>query len=161
MTLKYSNILVAVDGSKESELAFKKGAAAAVRNNATLHLAHIIDNRSFGSIEAYDRTIADRTMKNSEELLSKYKQEAEAAAARISYLASRISLSVTTAAAAASSAVVRHSSSCPSASTSPSFITPCVQRDSHTTSAASATRRRGRRCPAWTPSERTSSSAAP
>ncbi|MBD8014422.1 MULTISPECIES: universal stress protein [Planococcus] len=79
MTLKYSNILVAVDGSKESELAFKKGAAAAVRNNATLHLAHIIDNRSFGSIEAYDRTIADRTMKNSEELLSKYKQEAEAA----------------------------------------------------------------------------------
>lgn len=79
MTLKYSNILVAVDGSKESELAFKKGAAAAVRNNATLHLAHIIDNRSFGSIEAYDRTIADRTMKNSEELLAKYKQEAEAA----------------------------------------------------------------------------------
>src|SRR5690606_18523843 len=79
MTLKYSNILVAVDGSKESEVAFKKGAAAAVRNNATLHLAHIIDNRSFGSIEAYDRTIADRTMKNSEELLAKYKQEAEAA----------------------------------------------------------------------------------
>ena len=79
MTLKYSNILVAVDGSKEAELAFKKGAAAAVRNNATLHLAHIIDNRSFGSIEAYDRTIADRTMKNSEELLAKYKQEAEAA----------------------------------------------------------------------------------
>ena len=79
MTLKYSNILVAVDGSKESELAFRKGAAAAVRNNATLHLAHIIDNRSFGSIEAYDRTIADRTMKTSQELLAKYKQEAEAA----------------------------------------------------------------------------------
>lgn len=64
MTLKYSNILVAVDGSKEAELAFKKGAAAAARNNATLHLAHIIDNRSFGSIEAYDRTIADRTKKH-------------------------------------------------------------------------------------------------
>lgn len=79
MTLKYSNILVAVDGSKESELAFKKGAAAAVRNNATLHLAHIIDNRSFGSIEAYDRTIADRTMKTSEELLARYKEEAQAA----------------------------------------------------------------------------------
>lgn len=79
MTLKYSNILVAVDGSKESELAFKKGAAAAARNNATLHLAHIIDNRSFGSIEAYDRTIADRTKKTSEELLAKYKEEALAA----------------------------------------------------------------------------------
>ncbi|ANU21944.1 universal stress protein [Planococcus donghaensis] len=79
MTLKYSNILVAVDGSKESELAFKKGLAAAVRNNATLHLAHIIDNRSFGSIEAYDRTIADRTKKTSQELLGKYKEEALAA----------------------------------------------------------------------------------
>lgn len=79
MTLKYSNILVAVDGSKESELAFKKGAAAAARNNATLHLAHIIDNRSFGSIEAYDRTIADRTKKTSQELLTKYKEEAMAA----------------------------------------------------------------------------------
>ena len=79
MTLKYKNILVAVDGSKESELAFKKGAGAAKRNNATLHLAHIIDNRSFGSIEAYDRTIADRTRKTSEELLAKYKEEALAA----------------------------------------------------------------------------------
>ena len=79
MTLKYSNILVAIDGSKESELAFKKGLAAATRNNATLHLAHIIDNRSFGSIEAYDRTIADRTKKTSEELLANYKEEALAA----------------------------------------------------------------------------------
>ncbi|TWT06403.1 universal stress protein [Planococcus sp. CPCC 101016] len=79
MTLKYTNILVAVDGSKEAELAFKKGAAAAKRNKATLHLAHIIDNRSFGSIEAYDRTIADRTKKTSEELLAKYKEEALAA----------------------------------------------------------------------------------
>ena len=79
MTLKYSNILVAVDGSKEAELAFKKGAAAAARNNATLHLAHIIDNRSFGSIEAYDRTIADRTKKTSQELLARYKEEALAA----------------------------------------------------------------------------------
>lgn len=76
MTLKYSNILVAVDGSKESELAFKKAAAAAARNHATLHLVHIIDNRSFGSIEAYDRTIADRTKKTSTELLNKYKEEA-------------------------------------------------------------------------------------
>lgn len=79
MTLKYSNILVAIDGSKESELAFKKAAAAAARNHATLHLVHIIDNRSFGSIEAYDRTIADRTKKTSTELLNKYKEEALAA----------------------------------------------------------------------------------
>ncbi|ANU27003.1 universal stress protein [Planococcus versutus] len=79
MTLKYSTILVAVDGSKESELAFNKGVSAATRNNASLYLVHIIDNRSFGSIDAYDRTIADRTKKTSEELLDGFKEQALAA----------------------------------------------------------------------------------
>ena len=76
MTLKYSRIMVAVDGSKEAEWAFKKAAAAASRNHADLYLVHVIDNRSFGSIEAYDRTIADRTLKSGEELLARYKEEA-------------------------------------------------------------------------------------
>ncbi|MGM0896621.1 MAG: universal stress protein [Bacillota bacterium] len=76
MTLKYSRIMVAVDGSKEAEWAFKKAAAAASRNNADLYLVHVIDNRSFGSIEAYDRTIAERALKSGEELLARYKDEA-------------------------------------------------------------------------------------
>lgn len=78
MTLKYSRILVAVDGSKEAEWAFKKATAAAARNNATLYLAHVIDNRSFGSIESYDRSIAERALKSGEELLARYKEEATA-----------------------------------------------------------------------------------
>lgn len=76
MTLKYSRIMVAVDGSKEAEWAFKKASAAASRNDADLYLVHVIDNRSFGSIEAYDRTIAERALKNGEELLARYKDEA-------------------------------------------------------------------------------------
>ncbi|HHH5438201.1 universal stress protein, partial [Streptococcus pyogenes] len=35
MSLKYKRILVAIDGSYESELAFNKGVNVALRNDAT------------------------------------------------------------------------------------------------------------------------------
>ncbi len=76
MTLVYNQILVAVDGSKESEWAFKKAVAIADRNEATLNLINIIDTRSYASVEAYDRSIAERAQKFAEELLNKYKEEA-------------------------------------------------------------------------------------
>nr|WP_026023141.1 universal stress protein [Paenisporosarcina sp. TG20] len=79
MMLSYKNILVAVDGSKEAEWAFKKSIDIAKRNNATLNLANIIDTRSFAAIEAYDRSIADRAQSFADELLGNYKKEAEAA----------------------------------------------------------------------------------
>lgn len=79
MTLKYEQILVAVDGSKEAEWAFKKSVGIATRNNATLNLVNVIDTRSFAAIEAYDRSIADRAQKFAEDLLSDYKKEAIAA----------------------------------------------------------------------------------
>ncbi len=59
MTLVYKQILVAVDGSKESEWAFKKAVAIADRNEATLNLINIIDTRSYAAVEAYDRSIAE------------------------------------------------------------------------------------------------------
>lgn len=79
MTLKYQQILVAVDGSKEAEWAFRKSVGIATRNNATLNLVNIIDTRSFAAIEAYDRSIADRAQKFAEDLLADYKKEAVAA----------------------------------------------------------------------------------
>ena len=79
MTLKYNQILVAVDGSKEAEFAFKKSVSIAERNNATLNLVNIIDTRSFAAIEAYDRSIAERAQKFAEDLLGGYKKEALAA----------------------------------------------------------------------------------
>ncbi|MEK4486735.1 universal stress protein [Psychrobacillus sp. FSL H8-0484] len=79
MTLKYSQIIVAVDGSKEAEFAFKKSASIAARNNATLNLINIIDTRSFAAIEAYDRSIAERAQVFAEELLEGYKKQAIAA----------------------------------------------------------------------------------
>jgi len=79
MTLKYNQILVAVDGSKEAEYAFKKSVSIAARNNATLNLINIIDTRSFAAIEAYDRSIAERAQTFAEDLLGGYKKEALAA----------------------------------------------------------------------------------
>ncbi|WP_285878442.1 universal stress protein [Domibacillus indicus] len=77
--LKYKHILVAVDGSKEAEWAFKKSIQIAKRNGASLNLVHVIDTRSFAAIEAYDRSIADRATKYGNELLNDYKKEAAAA----------------------------------------------------------------------------------
>lgn len=79
MTLNYKQLLVAVDGSKEAEWAFKKSVGIAKRNKATLNLVNIIDTRSFAAVEAYDRSIADRAQRFADQLLSDYKKEAEEA----------------------------------------------------------------------------------
>jgi len=73
---KYKKILVAVDGSKEAEWAFKKAIEIAKRNDASLVLSHIIDVRSFATIEAYDRTVAERAEKFAKELLQSYEKQA-------------------------------------------------------------------------------------
>ncbi|KXH87184.1 universal stress protein [Sporosarcina sp. HYO08] len=79
MSLVYKQIIVAVDGSKESEWAFKKAVAIAKRNDAHLNLVNIIDTRSYAAVEAYDRSIAERAQKFAEELLNEYKAKAEGA----------------------------------------------------------------------------------
>ncbi|MBS4208770.1 universal stress protein [Bacillus sp. FJAT-50079] len=78
MSRTYQNILVAVDGSKSAECAFKKAVYIALRNNAQLTLVHVVDTRSFVSIEAYDGTMAERAERYAEELLEDYKKEAAA-----------------------------------------------------------------------------------
>ncbi|VEF47298.1 universal stress protein [Bacillus freudenreichii] len=80
MDLSYKNILVAVDGSKQAEWAFKKAVQVAKRNNdAKLTLIHVVDTRSYGAVEAYDVTMAERAKAYAEELLNDYRLEAEAA----------------------------------------------------------------------------------
>lgn len=79
MTLQYNTILVAVDGSKESEWAFKKAVGIAGRNNATLNLVNIIDTRSYAAVEAYDRSIAERAQSFAVDLLEDYKMKAATA----------------------------------------------------------------------------------
>ena len=77
MANHYQNIVVAVDGSKEAEYAFRKALDVSSRNiGSTLHLVNVIDTRSFAAIEAYDRSIAERAQSHSEELLNEYKKQA-------------------------------------------------------------------------------------
>ncbi|MDP4104962.1 MAG: universal stress protein [Bacillota bacterium] len=76
MGLEYKKILVAIDGSQEADWAFKKSIDIAKRNNAKLLLAHVIDTRTFATVEAYDRTIAERADKFASELLENYQKTA-------------------------------------------------------------------------------------
>ena len=46
--------MVAVDGSKEADLAFIKGVQSALRNQAKLTIAHVIDTRALQSISTFD-----------------------------------------------------------------------------------------------------------
>ncbi len=77
MTLKYSRIVNAVDGSKASEHAFQKAVQIAKRNNATLILAHVIDTRTFATAEAYDKSLSERAEKYAKDLLNEYVENAK------------------------------------------------------------------------------------
>jgi nucleotide-binding universal stress UspA family protein len=76
MALYYKNILVAVDGSKQAAWAFNKAIEIAKRNDASLVMTHIIDLRTFATVEAYDRTISERATQFATELMENYKQQA-------------------------------------------------------------------------------------
>jgi nucleotide-binding universal stress UspA family protein len=79
MGLTYKTILVAVDGSKEAEWAFKKAIEMAKRYDSKLILAHIVDTRTFATVGAYDVTIAEKADCYASELMEGYKAEAEKA----------------------------------------------------------------------------------
>ena len=79
MNTTYTNILVAVDGSKEAEKAFKKAIHVAQHNNAKLTIAHIVDVKAYSAVEAYSRAIADRANLFAEDLLDEYKKTANEA----------------------------------------------------------------------------------
>ncbi|MBD8068970.1 universal stress protein [Bacillus sp. PS06] len=79
MSLTYKRILVAIDGSQEASWAFKKSLEICKRNNAALIITHVIDTRTFATVEAYDRTVAEKAEKYAEQLMSEYKLHAEQA----------------------------------------------------------------------------------
>lgn len=74
MTIQYKSILVAIDGSKEAQYAFHKAIDIAKRNEGSkITIANVFNTSS------YEHTTDDRAQKASEELVSGYKSEAEAA----------------------------------------------------------------------------------
>ena len=60
MLQQYQHILVAIDGSYEAELAFKKAVAVAKRNDAELILIHIVDTRAFQNVSSFDSAMVEQ-----------------------------------------------------------------------------------------------------
>ena len=77
MLQNYNKIMVAVDGSAEAELAFQKAVNVAVRNNAELLLAHVIDTRAFQSISSFDGMLAEQATEMAKQTLKDYQKQAE------------------------------------------------------------------------------------
>lgn len=71
MSMTYQNILVAVDGSNESMLAFKRAIQVAINNvNSKLYVVHVIDTRSFAFYESYNLNMADKASNRATEMLN-------------------------------------------------------------------------------------------
>lgn len=76
MTQSYQVILVAVDGSKEAELALHKAIHVAKRNQARLIIAHVIDTRALHNVAAFDATIYETLEQEAQNLLKEYQEKA-------------------------------------------------------------------------------------
>lgn len=77
MANHYQNILVAVDGSKSAEYAFRKAIQVSLRNvGSILHIVHVLDNRAFLAVEATDAQMIERIEREARELLDRYVAEA-------------------------------------------------------------------------------------
>lgn len=74
MLQEYKKIMVAVDGSKEAELAFKKAINVARRNNSELLLAHVIDTRAFQTISSLDGLMMEQASEMAKQTLADYQK---------------------------------------------------------------------------------------
>ena len=79
MSQQYEHIMVAIDGSHESELAFLKGVHVAKRNNAQLLLVHVIDTRALQSIMTFDSYIYEKLEDEAKAVLANYERKAREA----------------------------------------------------------------------------------
>lgn len=79
MEKNYKNILVAVDGSNEAKKALEKAVDIAKKDNSKLIITHVVDTRTFATVEQYDRAIVTRAEEYAKDMLTEYKQEVEKA----------------------------------------------------------------------------------
>ena len=72
MLQQYKTIMVAVDGSSEAELAFKKAVNVAKRNQGKLIIAHVIDTRAFQTVYSFDGMLAEQATEMAKQTLDDY-----------------------------------------------------------------------------------------
>ena len=79
---EYTRVMVAVDGSKTSEIAFKKAVDIVASNQGKLSIAHIVDTRTLQVFPQYERPLNGSDFLNQQsnaakQTLDKYKEWAE------------------------------------------------------------------------------------
>lgn len=72
MLQQYKHILVAIDGSYEAELAFRKAVEVALRNEGHLHLIHVIDTRAFQNISSFDSAMVEQVTDTAKKTMDEY-----------------------------------------------------------------------------------------
>lgn len=76
MALEYRNIIVAMDGSTESEKAFSKSIQIAKDNHSRLILTHVIDSRLFTTTGIYDQALEEHKNDEAEKMMREYAKQA-------------------------------------------------------------------------------------
>ena len=72
MLQQYKHILVAIDGSYEAELAFKKAVEVAKRNDADLFLIHIVDTRAIQNVSSFDSAMVEQVTATAKNTMEEY-----------------------------------------------------------------------------------------
>ncbi|MBA1435118.1 universal stress protein [Bombilactobacillus bombi] len=78
MLQQYNNIQVAIDGSYEAEMAFHKAIEVAKRNQATLHILHVIDTRAFQDVSSFDSSMVEQVTETAKKTIDEYQATAKA-----------------------------------------------------------------------------------
>ncbi|WP_010678416.1 universal stress protein, partial [Bacillus timonensis] len=73
MLVTYKKVLVAVDGSKEAEWAFKKAIDVCKRYHSELIITHVIDLKQFAAIGAIQSNLTEQSEQYGKDLLTQYK----------------------------------------------------------------------------------------
>lgn len=78
---KYTNVLVGIDGSEQSEMAFNKAVTIATQNDAALSLLSVINGERFPNTSTVgygfiDRSVYDTSVSEMKKKLATYKQKA-------------------------------------------------------------------------------------
>ena len=77
MLHNYKHILVAIDGSYESELAFEKAIAVAKRNDGELFMVHTVDTRAFQNVSSFDSAMVEQVTETAKQTMDQYIQKAK------------------------------------------------------------------------------------
>ena len=68
----YKTILSPVDGSEESELAFRKAVHVAQKNNAKLLIVHVIDTRAIQTPSGFEGNFTDEIVRQTKVMIDRY-----------------------------------------------------------------------------------------